>query len=153
MNARLVLFTISTAILSACSLLLDRRADQCSTDGDCAKFAGTRCDQKLRLCLVIADGPDTGSPPANDAGGKEEDSGSQGSPDAGSEVAVDAGADVAVDGCVGANGCYACAPANDFQFVNGCTDAACKPFDNRTRLKNRLLDGGLTPLPAREGGS
>jgi len=53
---------------------------------------------------------------------------------------------------VGASGCYQCAPATDWQFVNGCTDAQCKPFDNRARLKKLPADGGLTPLPEREGG-
>jgi hypothetical protein len=134
MNARLVVLMISMAILSACSLLLDRRADQCSTDGDCTKFAATRCDQKLRLCVVISEVPDSGNP-VHDSGAKEEDAGP------------------GVDACVGPNGCYACPPANDFQFVNGCTDAACKPFDNRARLKNLPADGGLTPLPPQEGGT
>ena len=39
-------------------------------------------------------------------------------------------------------------------FENACTNATCKPFDNRSRLKRLPLDGGLTPLPPpRDAGS
>jgi len=148
MNVRFLVLTSSIVILSACSLLLDRRADQCSTDGDCSKFAGTRCDQKVRLCLV-PDGPDGGNPSMNDSGAKPDAGLDATAPNDVGDVAIEA----FVDPCLGPTGCYACAPANDRQFGNGCSDAACKPFDNDARLKNLLPDGGLTPLPPREAGA
>jgi len=54
----------SGAILAAavtcacgCSLIVDKNANQCSTDSDCAKYAGTICVD--RACVV----PSTGLPP------------------------------------------------------------------------------------------
>jgi hypothetical protein len=44
-----------------------------------------------------------------------------------------------------AAGVDACAQPTSLQ--NACTDAKCKPFDNRSRLKRLPADGGLTPLP------
>jgi hypothetical protein len=136
MNARFLVLIGFAVLFPACSLILDRRADQCSTDGDCAKFAGTRCDPKQRLCVLVSNTLDAGNPAsANDAG------------DGTADVTLEA------DPCLGPSGCYACAPASDQQFRNACTNAECKPFDNSTRLKNLLPDGGLTPLPPREAGA
>jgi hypothetical protein len=144
MDARfLLLLTTSIVTFSACSLILDRRADQCSTDGDCAKFAGTRCDSKVRLCVVLSDIDGGGPAPDGDAGSKGEDAATVPSSDAATDVALEA----FVDPCLGPLGCFACTPTNDHQFQNGCTDAECRPFDNRARLKNLPPDGGLTPLP------
>ncbi len=141
MNVRLFLLTSCMVTLPACSLLLDRRADQCAIDDDCVRFAGTRCDQKLRLCVVIDDTPDSSRPPA-DSGATGDDAPLDAVPD----VAID------VDRCLGPAGCYACLPSNDLQFGSACTDAECKPFDNRTRLKKLSPDGGLLPLPERDAG-
>ncbi|WP_437835123.1 hypothetical protein [Sorangium sp. So ce1153] len=47
--------------------------------------------------------------------------------------------------CDGGGGCHGCTPTTNEQLLNACTDAACRPFDNR-RLGN-LRDGGLPPLP------
>jgi hypothetical protein len=136
------LFALLLVAVPACSLLLDRRADQCASDGDCTRFSGTRCDMSSRLCIVIGD-EDAGQPPMrNDAAAYAD------ARDAPAEVPSDA----AADPCVGPGGCYQCPPTSDLQFANGCTNAACRPFDNRTRLKNRPADGGLSPLPEREAG-
>jgi hypothetical protein len=126
------------ATLSGCSLLLDRRADQCASDGDCARFAGTTCDTTARVCISVSRGdkPDTGVPfeassPVSDAS------------DAAAEAAAEAGAPP----CRGPKGCFQCAPTNDLEYANRCTEAQCKPFDNRARLTRLLPDGALLPLP------
>jgi hypothetical protein len=132
------------ATFPACSLILDRRADQCSTDEECARFPGTKCETKQRVCVVVADMVDGGNPqPMNDSGAKGDEAAAPLQPDSAVDVAVEA----FVDPCVGPNGCYACAPVSPFQFANGCTNAECKPFDNRTRLKSLFPDGGFAPLP------
>jgi hypothetical protein len=143
MNTRFFVLTGFLVAVSACSLLLDRRADQCSTDGDCAKFAGTTCDSAQRLCVVAAHPFDGGNPPASDSGANAETA----------PPSPDAAPDASSDPCLGANGCYACAPSNDHQFGGACTDAVCKGFDN-SRIKKLSSDGGLTPLPPpREAGA
>ncbi|WP_437928202.1 hypothetical protein WMF37_02845 [Sorangium sp. So ce291] len=64
--------------------------------------------------------------------------------DPGAHVCVPA--DAAPTGaCDGGGGCYGCTPTTNEQLLNACTDAACRPFDNR-RLGN-LRDGVLPPLP------
>ena len=48
--------------------------------------------------------------------------------------------------CVGEDGCYACDPTNDPEFLNACTEAQCSAFDNEARLP--LYNGGdLPPVP------
>lgn len=64
---RLVLAAGSTAavLAAACSLVLDTSAEQCSVDGDCAKFGAARCESHV---CVAADGAAADSA-APDAGG------------------------------------------------------------------------------------
>lgn len=50
--------------------------------------------------------------------------------------------------CTGNSGCYRCAPQNNVQFLNACTDRSCVPFDN-ARLRNLAADGKLKPLLSR----
>jgi hypothetical protein len=126
------------AMLSGCSLILDKRADQCSSDTECARFEGTRCDMKTRLCVGISD--DAGTPPNQDSSSPIE-AAPPDAPDEGDALP-----------CRGANGCFQCTPTTDIQFASACSDAACQPFDNRTRLKNLRPDGGLLPLPERDAG-
>jgi len=50
-------------------------------------------------------------------------------------------------GCVGPDGCFACAPEQPEEFLNACTDSACVPFDN-AQLEGLLLeDGSVPPVP------
>lgn len=46
---------LGAALLANCLLVVDREADQCSSDGDCtgrgSEFAGFRCDAAQRLCV------------------------------------------------------------------------------------------------------
>jgi hypothetical protein len=137
MLARLLLVSIAIWFFSACSLVLDRRADQCASDADCAGFTGTSCDVRSHLCVVAGS--------ANQATATH--------PDAG--PARNDASDAAPDGtsvpCRGPNGCYQCNPTTDVEYENRCTQALCKSFDNRTRLKRLLPEGGLRPLP--EGGA
>ena len=101
----LVALLLST---TSCSLLVDAKADQCSSDLDCARFPGTSCDLSLRLCKA-ANTPDADT--SLDASGSDDACGTTGS------------------------------------FENACTNATCRPFDNRARLKRLPREGGLTPLP------
>jgi hypothetical protein len=142
MNARhlLLLFSLGTMVFTGCSLILDKRADQCSSDNECARFEGTRCDLTTHLCVAPPD-DGGGPPPTPDAGQPAEAA----APDASAEAD-------AAEPCRGANGCFQCVPTTDIQFASACTDAGCKPFDNRTRLKNLRPDGGLLPLPERDAG-
>lgn len=117
--------------LSACSLLLDRRADQCASDGDCARFVGTFCDTTLRLCTFGDGNPDPRNHP--DAGGVDS---------AQSDAAPETGL-----GCHDSTGCVPCSPTADIGYANRCTNSSCRPFDNRARLKRLLPDGGLLRLP------
>jgi hypothetical protein len=48
---------------AACSLLIEHRDRQCSTNADCASFKGATCDTKQGICVGP---PDAGAPP--DAG-------------------------------------------------------------------------------------
>lgn len=54
---------------------------------------------------------------------------------------LDVGAYSIGDAGGGGGGCDASAA------TGACTDAACTPFDNRTRVTKLLSDGGLPPLP------
>ncbi|MET0593636.1 MAG: hypothetical protein ABW133_13110 [Polyangiaceae bacterium] len=124
-----------TALLasSSCSLVIDRDSHQCESDIDCISFPGTGCDTSKHVCRMYSIPTDGGT------GG----TGMQGTSDA----ANDGGSS-----CLADSGCYACAPITDLQFSNACTDARCRAFDNRARLKNLASDGGLIPLPA-DGGA
>jgi hypothetical protein len=62
-----------------------------------------------------------------------------------SDFTFDGSAD-ATDECVGPNGCWACTPTTNDQFLNACS-STCISFD-QTRLTSLLAaDGGLPPLP------
>lgn len=136
-------FLIALATLAGCSLLLDRNADQCASDRDCTRFAGAHCDTQVRLCIVASSANDADvHAPVTDAGSEAAIVDARGDVDAG--IVADASTD---DPCTGAKGCFRCAPTSDLQFGNGCTEAVCHPFDNRSRLKRLPPEGGLSPLP------
>jgi len=105
--------------LCACSVLLDTQIRQCQSNADCSRFGDSVCDLDQQLCV-----PRPAAMTMRSAG------------DAGSDSLS----------CAGKNGCYACAPKSDVDFLNGCTEARCVPFDNR-RLRNLAPDGMLKPLP------
>jgi hypothetical protein len=130
---------VAWLLFSGCSLILDKRADQCTSDNECARFEGTRCDMKTRLCVAIGD---DGGPQGTDGG----------SMDAADAAMQDAAGQADTEPCRGPNGCFQCLPTTDIQFASACSDAQCQPFDNRTRLKNLRPDGGLSPLPDRDAG-
>jgi hypothetical protein len=89
---------------AACSLLFSSSADQCSTDGDCARFAGFPvCSQGV--CVARDAVHDDGSTPG----------------DAPTTNDVD-------------NGCPPVPPDAEIDFANACTTAQCIPFDNCARL-------------------
>lgn len=103
----------------SCSLLLKGDADQCTTDADCARFAGSICSTD-HVC-VTAGSSSSGSSGTGSSGGG-------------------AGA------CDGGGGCWPCAPVTNAQIQNACTGAVCAKFDAK-RLTKALKDGGLPPLP------
>ena len=115
---------------NGCSLLLDSNATQCHTDLECGAFGQAVCDTSGGVCAPGSLSVDAGAESA--ARGQ------------GSDAAVP-GQDSAP--CQGPNGCFACAPASDHQFLSACSDSVCIPFDNRSRLKNLADDGSLKPLP------
>jgi len=43
--------------------------------------------------------------------------------------------------------CYPCAPANDRQYLNACTESTCEPFDDKVRVTNLPSDGTLPSIP------
>ncbi len=46
--------------------------------------------------------------------------------------------------CAGPDGCYACAPEKQEEFLNACTDVDCVPYDN-TPLEGLLNPDGTVP--------
>jgi ABC-type phosphate transport system substrate-binding protein len=127
MICRVLVVSSALFVLASCSLLIERNAHQCDTDGDCIGFPGTTCDARAHICRANVNSGDGGIvDPGTDAGGPGRDVGA---------------------GCGDAGACYACTPTNDIQYGNACTDAKCQHFDNRERLRKLPADGGLTPLP------
>jgi hypothetical protein len=89
------------ALMSACSLLVERSDAQCATDADCLKFqteqtGRTVCENKV--CVASGLGP---------------------------------------------TGCFFGTPTTNAEFLNACSTAACRPFDNCARIG--LCDGGAPP--------
>jgi hypothetical protein len=115
---------ISALSFAACSALITHDTDQCRGDGDCAAFHAV-CDTAHHVCVA----PSTSGSGAGGAGGNAT-TGSGGS--GGS--------------CTGDAGCYACEPTKTTEFLNACTDATCKHFDN-ARCTKLSPDGGLPKLP------
>lgn len=108
-----------TMVLAACSLILDTKKDQCTVDGDCAKFGSTsKCVSGV--CSNTSNTLPDGATPPND-------SGTDGS--------------VLPDG-----GCLPKEPKSSREdFLNEtCTDSKCIPFDDCARVG--LCDGGRPPL-------
>lgn len=109
---------------SGCSFVVESQDRQCETDADCSGFTDAVCDTAGGVCVAreVA-GP--GSTGGGGAGGSGSSS----------------------TGCVGPDGCYACEPDAQVEFLNACTDAACIPYDN-TQLAGLLLeDGSVPPVP------
>lgn len=87
-------------------------------------------------------------------GGDDGESEPSGGPNLGIDGSVprlDGGTDPTgqVDGgvtgdCKGANGCFACKPADNLQHLNSCAEG-CQPFDNTKRLPG-YQPGQLPPL-------
>ncbi|WP_437677400.1 hypothetical protein [Sorangium sp. So ce131] len=44
----------------ACSLVVERRSEQCSSDADCARFPGAACDLVDNVCVPASSGPGGG---------------------------------------------------------------------------------------------
>jgi hypothetical protein len=92
-------------LLAACTALLNRSADQCSSDSDC---------QPLRAGAVCSAGLCVGGIAPTDGGVLSEDSG--------------------LDAQSGFDGCFPGAPTNNEELLNACTSSQCMPFDNCARL-------------------
>lgn len=106
-----------TMVLAACSLILDTKKDQCTVDGDCAKFGSTsKCVSGVcsQSSTTLPDGA-----PSSDAG---------------------------TDGSLPDGACIPKEPKTSREdFLNEkCTDSKCIPFDDCARVG--LCDGGLPPL-------
>lgn len=136
-------FFLTSALLTAtaaCTLLLDRDNVQCSSNGDCAKFAATAmCVQSV---CVMPDGA------VVDSGQDATPLADVSQPDVADTGAVDSGPDAHF----GAPGCFEGTPTTNEQFLNACSHADCVPFDNCARLG--VCDGALPGVsPPDAGGS
>lgn len=142
MRRRRLLPTLAAVLLSttaACTLLLDRSSDQCSSDADCAKFAaGAVCRASVCVSGEIA-----GEDAAVEAGSSAVDAS-----EPPREASVADAARFGHDGCVMiATGAT---PTSD-ELANACTTADCLPFDNCATLG--LCDGGMLGVVPPEGGA
>jgi hypothetical protein len=105
LSSRSLLLSFTLISLCACTLLLNRSADQCSANSDCQSLkANSVCS--AGICIV----------PGNESDG--------GPPDGSSRF----------DAAFGIDGCFAGIPTNGEQLLNACTTAQCLPFDNCARL-------------------
>lgn len=119
---------------SACSLVVETQDRQCESDDDCKSFEGGICDVEAGVCVarVISTGAtttDASSSAGSGAGGAGGSGGSSGT------------------GCVGEDGCFACEPESQAEFLNHCTDAQCVPYDNSQIADLLDEDGSVPPLP------
>jgi Cys-rich repeat protein len=116
----------------SCSLLIETRGEQCQENADCK--SGFRCDTAAHVCVAA-----TGT---GGSGGMSASSSSSTS-----SSSTSSGTTCDVDGGVAKGGCWDCAPTDESQILNHCTDSQCFPFDNAARVA-ALKDGGkLPPLP------
>jgi hypothetical protein len=141
MHAKRRLFWIGTSILlfttAACSLILDRSSDQCSTNADCAKFGATAICRDS-VCVAGGDSGSFDAPPTGPVTGPDGASGDAGIHDA----------------AFGQDGCVMVTPGattTNAQFLNACTVADCLTFDNCAELG--LCDAGLLGPDPPEAGS
>lgn len=126
-------------VASSCSLIVDSRADQCTTAADCVRFRHARCDTATFTCKEDGTGDMLlGEAPTG------EDAGSTVQPGVGAGAPAPGGN---VDGSVTAFADASCATRDPKSTLNACTNARCRPFDNRRRLTKLNADGGLAPLP------
>jgi hypothetical protein len=118
------------ASVVACSMVLQEESIPCTTDADCAKYSGARCDVGSKQC-VAGDAADTGTPPGD--AGSEEDAHSpivdaaDGSlvdtgPDAPGVDAADTGADVTPPPVDGGDGGDASVAGIDWAGVTSYLD-------------------------------
>jgi hypothetical protein len=123
---------VGFSAIYACSLIVESRDQQCQTTDDCvaAGFMGAACDKAQGICV---------NPTATGSGGS-----GGGATSSGTMVTSSTGP----GGCTGDAGCWACAPTDDSEYLNGCTDSTCIPFDNAKRVLK--YDGGK--LPPLDGG-
>ncbi len=118
---------LASALLSfiACSALITHDTEQCKVDKDCESFHAV-CDTSTHVCVS----PTTSS--SGSGGGSSSSSGG--------------GAGGSGGSCTGDASCYACTPKTTNEFLNACSDATCKHFDN-ARCTKLSPDGGLPKLP------
>src|SRR5207248_1524287 len=96
-----------TAASAACTLLLDRSKEQCSTNADCIGHLGAGATCVDSVCTG-------GSGPGTDGGG------------------TDGQADGQAEAAPGPDACGT--PTNNDELLNACTNAQCVPFDNCDKL-------------------
>ena len=140
-------FLVVALCAGACSLVVDNKAEQCSSAADCARFPNATCDMTTATCKLVADpdqissgitAPVEAGAPATRPSGAASDAAPpvRAVSDAGSLPDAEAG----------------CGAGADQLYLNACTNARCRPFDNH-RLRKWTVDGGLPPLPLpREAG-
>lgn len=122
---RILVGSVLFVAVTACSLIVDSKAEQCSSTADCTKFSGTVC--QAGFCVSSSSLVDGGGDLTDGSS-----SSSSGSVDGGDGGKVDSG-------CVPLTSTPA-ELANDT-----CTGADCVPFDNCVRL-GVCGDAGLPAL-------
>jgi hypothetical protein len=135
--ARAIVLGIAALSFAACSALITHDTQQCTADGDCAAFHAV-CDKANHVCVAPPSTSSSGSGSGSGLGGAGGMSTSSGSGAGGSGGSGGS--------CTGDAGCYACQPKTTDEFLNACTDATCKHFDN-SRCTMLSPDGGLPTLP------
>ena len=109
-------------------MLITHDTEQCTADRDCAAFHAV-CDTSTHVCVA----PSSTSSSSGSGGGSSSSSSASGAGGSGGS-------------CTGDASCYACTPKTTNEFLNACTDATCKHFDN-SRCTKLSPDGGLPMLP------
>jgi hypothetical protein len=128
---------IALAALYSCSLIVENRSQQCEKDEDCVMFSGAKCDVMQGIC--VGGGTGGGSTTSTSTTSTTTSTTST------TTSTTSSGGGCDVDGGIQGGGCYNCAPTNDEELLNRCTDG-CIGFDNKR--VTLLPDGGqLPPLP------
>jgi hypothetical protein len=122
-------------VSTGCSLVVESQDRQCESDADCS-VDGSVCDVAGGVCVARAETTSSGlgTTSGSSSGGGGNGAGGGGSTSTGDE-------------CIGPDGCFACAPDTQPEFLNGCTDAACVPYDNAQIADLLEEDGSVPPVP------
>jgi hypothetical protein len=130
--ALLVASLVTLGGTGGCSFVVESEDHQCESDEDCKGFDDAVCNVSAGVC-VRREAATTSSSTTTSA---------ETSTSASSTTSTGTGEE-----CVGEDGCFACDPVEQADWLNACTDAACVPFDNGRIADLLEEDGSLPPVP------